>query len=608
METIKIQEGVYDSEVQGLLSSLNSQELYERMHKLAIKYERDTEDVEHDFSEVLEKRLMTYMGKMAKQKPVQRALTQTRVILWLSKFVESNNAAKTLLERLTMEDKPLEIHNLKSLSELSINRKSRYFVEGMFRCGLFMVAGQAKTGKSLFGFDLAMSLVLNVKFLDRNVTPCNVLIIENEESLVDTGEKLLNSYLQEFQLQSPQEYEELINSHRLIVAKNLDIAIDSDKIFKLIDDYNIGCVVVDSLRASISKSGFTEMDLQCALILYRFQAEIHNRGMMGLVIHHCNKSDNNEGKTDSLKAVSGSSSVIGANDGVVKIVLNPKKRYEGRETIDLFFFPRSDNPISLNFVYTEGEACRWGFTVLDEYTLSPDFKEDILSILEILLAHIDEHKEMIEKGYTEYPIGLTLEDIGDMMGRTRGSLITVSNYLLKTNAIKKERFHKGKWMFYIDPEDSSAMDLIEEASRSRTMLEKQEAVDSSVLDAIMNCNSVAELDGVFASISDSDKDRISMKLTKDHHAHIFKRREPPLYKIGDWAYPTFLDDVDVTFDIQLRMIDEVTIDMNHNKFTQASYLYHLQGLNDLLTASEIKVVPDNHQLTIAIDTQIVVAS
>ncbi|HET8685100.1 MAG TPA: AAA family ATPase, partial [Methanosarcina sp.] len=345
-------------------------------------------------------------------------------------------------------DEPVKIYTLKDLIAMRKSKRSKYYVTGLFQAGLYLVVAQAKTGKSLLGYNLANSLCRGNPFLNRKTIRSNVLIVQNEEELSSTGQKIENNGLQELQRENPEEYQALIESHRLIVTKGLDIAVDLQKILDIIDEYQVNCLIVDSFRASIGKGGLTEYDIGAASALYQLQSAVHDRSMLCVVIHHANKSDNNSGKTAAFNGVGGHNALTGANDGVIKLALNSDKRVDGKETVDIKFFPRNDNPCTFNVVYNEGEACAWGFDVIDESTLSDAMVASICAVLNALYPQYREWCELDEEDRPGKIPGKTIEQLVLDTGIERPALVKILNYMDHNEAIEKYTENR-KWIYNI---------------------------------------------------------------------------------------------------------------------------------------------------------------
>ena len=586
-ESKVLSDNQYFIDLQSILNVNDNTECFKRIEAIAMQYNLDRLKVEHDFGIELERRIKEDVIRIKEyEKEIQKKLKKAHLINWLAKFLTSKRDAEEMIDGFLTSNDEVEIHNLESLSKLIENRKSRYYVEGLMRSGLFMVVGQPKTGKSLWTMDMGIKLVLGEPFLNRKTLRSNVLIVQNEEALASTGETLLTSCLQDYQLNNPLEYAELIKSKRLIVVKGLDIGVDLKEIMDIVDKNNINVLIVDSFRASIKKSNLTELDVGASQLLYSLQLQIHTRDMLGVVVHHSNKSDNNSGKTTAFNGIAGHNSLAGANDGVVKLMFNPDERDEGRETIDCYFYPRKDNPSTLNIVYEEGEACKWGFKVRKENTLT----ENVLAVMRDILTVLQERYELWQEDNdpSQQVYGLKTTQLCNALGINKTELNPIVNMMLKAGALEKRRENKV-WVFHIPVGGSELYYLVEEHNKKAELLAAQEKMDKCFLEKLLECKTIDELDDLHADLDEEDKARIKSKRTEEHEAHIFKLRHPSKFQLGDRVYlKEFPND-------GIATVLSIELDMKCAKFNESSWIYKLQfddgNTLDRFTSYDLELAP-----------------
>ena len=570
----------YLNDIEGLLNSNNLNDCLEKIREIALEYNIDEDKVNEDFTSKFESKIKNDLISMQNQSVTRRKFNESKLINWIIKFVTDRKRAEDIINTLSINDVEPQIYTLKELFDLVERRPSTYYVDGMFRAGWYLIAGYAKSGKSLLLFNLSMSLVQGKPFLNRKTRQTNVLMIQNEEPLVGSGERLMNSHLQDFQLEQPELYEELIRSHRFILVKGYDIGIDLEKIFQIVDEYQIGAVFVDSLRASVAKSGLTETDSGTLALMYRFQSEIHKRDMLGVIIHHNNKG-NVKDVDNPLKLIGGHNGLVGANDGNGILMLNKDKFYEGMKTVDFMLIPRNDNPFKLNFVYDEQEACRWDFKVLEDQTLSEDYLKMMREILVILQEYYDDWVEN-EMDNGEPIKGLTSNQIANAIGRDKKELIKCLNDLDKCGGINRDR--KGKqWIYHIPYGGSPMYHLVEEMAKRNELIEKQNEVDRQFLLQILQCKTLKELEQLYSELDDDDKTRIREKRTIEHESHIFKLRHPQLFQVGDRVYCTHYfpthEDI-VAFGVRTVVRVELQPPAKGEKFDESCWVCYLNDLTE----------------------------
>jgi hypothetical protein len=575
----------YKQKLQTLVAIADANLRHKTMMEIAEGFELTFDEVENDFTNIWSEELDRRV-KIIEQEGLDfavKSLKKEQIDRWLRSFIADKKERDNLIQSKLFKDEPVKVYTLKDLFGMRKSRNSKYFVTGLFQSGLYLVVAQAKSGKSLLGYDMSNSLCRGLPFLKRKTVRTNVLIVQNEEELSSTGRKIENNGLQELQRENPEEYQQLIESHRLIVTKGLDINVDLQKILNIIDEYSIGALIVDSFRASIGKGGLTEYDIGAASALYQLQSAVHERSMLCVVIHHANKSDNNSGKTAAFNGVGGHNALTGANDGVIKLSLNPEKRVDGKETIDINFFPRNDNPCKFNVLYSEGEACKWGFEVLDESTLSDAMVANICSIL----MSLDElYRDWIATPEEERPEivgGKTIDQIALDTGIERALLVKILNYMEQNEALGRYS-QSRKWVYHIPAEGSELYYLLEEAERKSTEAKRMEELLQTVYQDILACKTIEEYDEYRFGLDDEIRELARKKMPEECVQHISRLRKPPKFEVGD--YVTFTNTQDNT---GYEVLDIVFKGIGSNSGDHR-WLYKLKGMEDTVQYFEIEKI------------------
>lgn len=572
----------YKQKLQTLLAVADANLRHKSMMEIAEGFELTFDEVENDFTQVWSEELDRRV-KIIEEKDLDnavRAMKKEQIDRWLRSFIADKKERDNLIQSKLFKDEPVKIYTLKDLFGMRKSRQSKYFVTGLFQSGLYLVVAQAKSGKSLLGYDLSNSLCRGLPFLKRKTVRTNVLIVQNEEELSSTGRKIENNGLQELQKENPEEYNALIESHRLIVTKGLDINIDRQKIITIIDDYNIGALVVDSFRASIGKGGLTEYDIGAASALYQLQSAVHERGMLCVVIHHANKSDNNTGKTAAFNGVGGHNALTGANDGVIKLALNPDKRVDGKETIDINFFPRNDNPCRFNVLYSEGEACKWGFEVLDESTLSDAMVANIVSILMELDGLYRDWLGMPDEERPQLVFGKSTDKLVHDTGIDKPLLIKILNYMEQNEALG--RYAQGrKWIYHIPAQGSEMYYLLEEAERKAEDAKKMEEAVQKLYSTILECKTAEEYDDFRFALDDDIREMLRKNAPENVVIHITRLRKPPLFAVGDMVkFATGSDNLEYE-------IVEIVFKGVKSSQDAHRWMYRLKGTDKIVESYEI---------------------
>jgi len=573
------------NKLQSLLTIADPELRHKSMLEISEKLEVTIETIEETFSQVwlveLENRVQILQNKDLDY--ATRLLKKESISNWLRNFIADKKDRQTIIDQMMMEKEPVKIYTLADLKAMRKKRRSKYYVTGLLQPGLYLMVAQAKCGKTLLALSGGVSLMRGTKFLNRQTLQSNVMVLENEEELSSTGAKIDNHGLQDFERQNPEEYRKLVESHRLIVVRDLDICTDRDKIFNIVDEYNINVLIVDSFRASIAKSGLTEMDLGAAMALYQLQSGIHERNMLCLVIHHANKSDNNDGQTSALKGVGGHNSIIGANDGIIKMLRNAEKKHDGRETIDVHFYPRNDTPSSFNLHYSEKEACEWGFEVLEESVLSPTM---VKAICEVLIALDEPYQDWLLKHFEDdnppLIFGKNIEDLLIDTNIEKRELVRILNYLDHNEAVG--RYSQGrKWVYHIPREGSDMFYLVEDHKEKEEGQRKFNELVQIIFQRILDATSVDELDKMSEELDEEVRAAVRKSAPYEVQKHITYLRYPPSFAVGD---KVSFKNTDAT---TLFVVEDVVYTDGGKVEKMNRFRYKLKGMEEPADGYELQI-------------------
>jgi len=466
------------------------------------------------------------------------ASLKTDLVNWLRIFVNDKQDVQKLVEVYSSEIKETETYTLRQLRELSLGYKDYYLVQGLIRKNiLLLIVGAPKTGKSLFVTNLIVRLIQGEPFLNRTTSKSKVLFLQNEENVISTYKRVYNNGLQYLEAKEPALFEELLDSESLVVAKHLDLVVDKNTIFKLLEDSQADVLVVDSLGASIRKSGLTEYSPELATVLYEWQDLAHSKNVTVLVLHHSTKMDSTDSKSGMIKGVAGTNALVRANDGLFK--LHPSKK---AGIVDLFTIPRDGTPEELELRYTEGEASFWTFEVEKEKTLSPENVQLQNSIMRLLMEQYNIWKANATDE-DEDVYGYTLTELVDILAVPRTDLIKRLNNMCETEGIAR-RIHDRKFIYSLPASGESWLIAYLEAEQEEVRkAEERKQIDIKMAEKVKNTKTKEEFIELIKGWTDEEKKRVFALLDSATKLEKQLLVTPPKYPINSQV---MIEDIVVT--------------------------------------------------------------
>lgn len=570
-EVIDIKDDKYE---EFLLATTNILKADERLKILSQMSEQLGKPSIHiDFLNVLKNVVKKRIKSFSTLESLERALEEATFDEWFKNFIPDKKKREQLTIELMSEDKKYTIVNLNQLFQMRKEQKNKYLVQELFAYGsLFLLVAKPKTGKSLFSTSLAVNVAIGGDFLKRKCEKQNVLFIQNEENLPDTGDRIKGHGLEKFELENPELYKELINSDSLVVAKDLDIAANAKLIFDIVEKKNIKLVIIDSLGASIREKGYTEFSPELLGVLYNLQITAQNNGIVILIVHHATKGDDNTNRANMSGGIAGSNAIVRANDGFIKMQVNQKDD----KLVDIYFNPRNSNPLQIQVRYEEGEAMSWEFEVTKESSMSIaniELQNDILRLLyEQFNIWVENKNETQDEVY-----GLSLSEIMSILKSEKKETIARLNFMLKTEGISK-RIHKRQHIYHINRNGESWLyTYILEEDERRESARKLEEAYSLVADNLRNCLTAKEIDDLISDLSVKDRNAIFKKLNKEEKERIMLLRYPSKFNIGDKV--EIINVIDCVYTIS-KISYDLDSKESKNMIKEDRHLYYLEELED----------------------------
>lgn len=532
------------------------------------------DEIQRQFNVAFEERLKTRIRDFVRSElsPLEKNLKKQQVVNWLKNFFTDQRSIDNVIEYYTAAEETIIISTIKK-ALYKENDQSRYLVEELLlRGALYLIAAAPKTGKSLFATDLAVTCCLGEKFLNRKVKPnTNVLFVQNEENLHQTAFRAYHNGLQNLELENKELFDNIVDTHRFTMVKNVDIIQDLRIITDLIDKYEVKLVIVDSLSASVKKGGLNEHSPELLAGLLTFQQMIQDRNITGLLIHHTNKTDDNSGQSEMIKGIAGRSDISRANDGIIKMA---SSKTQG--LIDLFFLPRNGQQTQFVVEQEVGEACYWKYRVVQEESLS----EDNIHIQNQILRVLKERYEQWmgeTKGETLPVYGYYLSELERNLSFDKDTLIERLNYMLQVEGIERTG-HNKKHLYHYPVKGESWLDQYLEDEEAKNA--KQKALldlDIKRKDHLLTLRSYDEVKEYIKDWDRADEVRIVNRMTQEEKDSFYFYMYPQPYKLGE-KVKVKIEDKEFESNI-LRISYE--LNLKHHK-------YYVENYEDYLLSSNLR--------------------
>ncbi len=248
----------------------------------------------------------------------------------------------------------------------------RFTIDAILPCGLFILAGSAKIGKSWLALDMSNCVAGGDTFWHFLVAQGDVLYLALEDNHRQLRERLNKVSL-------PCDRDADTDIHFVTAAKKLGDGLAEQLTIFLDAHPKTQLIVIDTLQYirnngifSGSYSGdYHDMDILRAIIA--------GRELSMLLITHTRKT----GDTDPLNLISGSTGLVGAVDGI--FILEKNKRVSSAAKLTIANRDTESRQFELRF---DKASCRWQF--LEE--LRDEEEDDDVAereLFEVLLLLLD---------------------------------------------------------------------------------------------------------------------------------------------------------------------------------------------------------------------------
>lgn len=593
--TLKDIEPEYYRELKAYINSTN-EEVQVALSKLCLTYRKDYNVIQSDFDQLMiEEIKLRVIDLYNTTEAYTKGRKKAQLVLWLNHHLNDRKQVEQIIESYSIKESPIEIYTLGELLNCDI-KTNRDLVKGIIPLGgMILVPAQAKSGKSVLGSCLTVAVATGVDFLNRPTLQGNVLFIQNEENVrKTTAKRLRTGGLQTLELDDFTQYNELINSHRITICKNLDIVTHQDELRDLAVKYDCKLVVIDSLNGSIRQSGLTDVSSEIGNALYGLQTMAHENDFTIVLLHHNNKTSYNGGtktQVEKIDSIAGSSKISRTNDGMA--ILTRKEDPNNGNYNELHTIPRDGDPVTIQYKLIYGEACSWRLEVIKETVLTPEnlqLQNDLLRLLFEKWYQWDEQWGDTEiEDRDSLPFGYTLEELISAVSEDRERVIERLNDMINSEGIiyyADRSGRKKRWLYsipktgetwlthFLDKEDETVernKQKEEEMKLQQALVKRQaELVTEAVL-----ANDVARYKEITNDWKTDLRVKVMELLTPEVKNLLWLLVRPPLFSIS----------TSVTVEIENEYISTSVERVEYNT-TDKYHMYYLVGFPDRTFRSE----------------------
>lgn len=281
--------------------------------------------------------------------------TELAKILSDAKWVDADIKDVFGMEDATGDDAPIYSPTFGKDLFHRVYPPRQFLIDGILARGnLAMLGGRPKSGKSWLAFQLAQAIDTGLPFLGKATTKTNVLYMALED-----GDQRIHERLH-IRRWIPQ------NVHFLFSALPLDdgkgnTGTGFERITNTATSFNIGLVIIDTLRSSMSGHVDESDNAGMAAILNPLANFAHDKKVAILINHHTTK-----GATDDVfNSFRGASSIRGAYD--LGAILERKNK-EAEATLKFESRDAEIDDMTIKFDPTKGWQYEGGITRIEEIT------------------------------------------------------------------------------------------------------------------------------------------------------------------------------------------------------------------------------------------------
>jgi len=439
-----------------------------------------------------------------------------------------------------------KLYTLKELLENYNPNDSWLVARLLFATGFYLLAGQAKAGKSLIIYELINAVLKTGNFLNLPVKKGKVLFFQVEEPISTIQRRLVTRGLDD----DHSLIQDVIDNNGLIVIREFCIKKDLDYLRDLLKEHEPVLVIFDSLRAISSSLDGSENDPGLTKFVYILQRIFLLHNTCGILIHHANKNPQAKG----IAKIAGHSGLAGCNDGMLIIEqirkapngkdISPSDDDLGQNLIRMESISRNTGQLKLYFKREIEDGGRWSFKLVEEVGLDPEVDKCQKIILRFMVNNF-------EKPWTKKQI---CENTG--LDAKADSVSNAFNYLLENVILESKKENKkvkyspflysiptnSPWLHYPEMlgdvtegmEDvSDELQTLLEVPKIEDQLSKLLSKDATDAQSLCNCTSSEEILQLTENWTSEEKKKAFILLTPTEKDRILKLLHPIDLSIGD---------------------------------------------------------------------------
>jgi len=348
---------------------------------------------------------------------------------WSFKLGYKDILIKNHITELSKKNKLYHLESYESVISDDIDISDWILLDLIRKGSCVIFAGLPKVGKSIWTYNLIASVLLNKSFLNRATKSCNVLHLQLEESKSLRKKRLLR-----FGLTG-----EIIGNY--YSSRYFDITKDIVKLQDDIEKLSIDLVILDTLRASLEKSGLQDIDQATGNYIGRLQKVAIETDSAIIIVHHLKKQFTGNLRVD----ISGHGSLFSNSDGAIGLY-----NLDNSNNIKLITLPRDGNPVEI--IYTmEKKGSLTELTVLKDSSIIADI--DFSNVIRVM---------------TSFDKYFTIEELSNLsnvdsikINKILDSLIDYDVCIYDEKNIKYKFDFSKKWLFepYLDTNKKIEFDL-----------------------------------------------------------------------------------------------------------------------------------------------------
>ena len=297
-------------------------------------------------------------------------------------------------------------------------------------CGMYILGGDPKTGKSILAYALCYSVVVSGEFLGLPVRQGNVLYLQLEEPIQTIKKRFRLAGFGN--LENDEDASLVVNfqDNRLRIERAFDITTDINWLVAKIEQHKPDLVIIDSLRKATIKSPFSENSNEYGKLVYALQQVFNMTNTCGVVIHHLSKyGQDSKKKYNLVERLAGHTSISAASDGLIGLF---DETVGDKRQLTLKTRPRDGFGIEIKYSSETTPEGLWEFKRIDS-----ESPAKLISTSQILRHLSNRPEEYLSTSEIAKELGVSVTSPEFL----EGLHYLVDLELIKTKIVSKRRYY-----------------------------------------------------------------------------------------------------------------------------------------------------------------------